>query len=211
MHYIIRTLVPCALLIASGAGHAASADAPAKGAPATKSAPQKKAPGKTETSPPAAGAEQIEAAQRVYYGAHECEFNQSLAVNASTRFPDYVDVVFGKIVYLMKPVLSPTGAIRLEHTKGQTVLVQIAAKSMLLNVKTGQRMVDECIGQKHREATEAAKRAAVDAASAQEQAKAAAATASAPVASASAPAVAASAPAAPASQPGSGTSPSQTR
>ena len=36
----------------------------------------------------------------------------------------------------MKPVLSSTGAIRLEDVRGETLMVQIASKSMLLNVKT---------------------------------------------------------------------------
>jgi len=35
--------------------------------------------------------------------------------------------------------------------------VQIAAKSMLLNVKTGHRIVDDCISPKQRELIEAAK------------------------------------------------------
>jgi hypothetical protein len=53
----------------------------------------------------------------------------------------------------MKPVESQTGAIRLEDVKGETLVVQIAAKSMLLNVKTGQRLLDGCVSDKHREAS----------------------------------------------------------
>ena len=45
----------------------------------------------------------------------------------------------------MKPVLSSTGAIRLEDVHGETLMVQIASKSMLLNVKTARRIVDECV------------------------------------------------------------------
>jgi hypothetical protein len=51
----------------------------------------------------------------------------------------------------MKPVLSSTGAIRLEDVHGQTLMVQIASKSMLLDVKAGKRLVDECICPKQRE------------------------------------------------------------
>ena len=36
-------------------------------------------------------------------------------------------------------------------------MVQIASKSMLLNVKTGHRIVDDCISPKQRELIEAAK------------------------------------------------------
>ena len=59
----------------------------------------------------------------------------------------------------MKPVLSSTGAIRLEDVRGETLMVQIAAKSMLLNVKTGHRIVDDCISPKQHELIEAAKAA----------------------------------------------------
>ena len=63
-----------------------------------------------------------------------------------------------KAEYLMKPVLSSTGAIRLEGVKGDMLMVQIASKSMLMNVKTGQRVVDDCISPRQRELMEAAKR-----------------------------------------------------
>ena len=59
----------------------------------------------------------------------------------------------------MKPVLSGTGAIRLEDVRGETLMVQIASKSMLLNVKTAQRIVDDCISPKQRELIAEAKAA----------------------------------------------------
>ena len=59
----------------------------------------------------------------------------------------------------MKPVLSSTGAIRLEDVRGETLMVQIASKSMLLNVKTAQRIVDDCISPKQREMIAEAKAA----------------------------------------------------
>jgi hypothetical protein len=192
MQYLFRTLVCGAVLALLGAGDAACQSAPAKARPTAKAPIKKKAP---VPALPAADATQIEAAQAVYYGVYECEFKQVLEVMASPKFPSYIDLKFGKSSYLMKPVLSTTGAIRLEHTRGETVLVQIATKSMLLSLKTGRRIVDECIGTQQREAIEVAKRAAAEAA-AQQEAKAAAEAASAPVA---APAPAASAPAAAAS------------
>ena len=57
----------------------------------------------------------------------------------------------------MKPVLSSTGAVRLEDVRGESLMVQIAAKSMLLNTKTGQRIVDACIRPKQKELMAAAK------------------------------------------------------
>ena len=195
MRYLLQTLVSCWLVAAPLGAQAVSDALPAKAKSPAQPAAKKKPP------VPPATAEQIEAAQSVYYGAYECELQQSLAVATSARHPAYVDVTFGKRVYLMKPVQSATGAIRLEHTQGETLLVQIATKSMLLNVKTGQRMVDECIGATQRRAIEVAKPPASEAA-AQQQVGPATEAASPPVA-ASAPVTAngASAPAAAASVP----------
>ncbi|HZT56858.1 MAG TPA: hypothetical protein VFA35_11565, partial [Burkholderiaceae bacterium] len=81
-----------------------------------------------------------------------------------------------------KPVLSSTGAIRLEDLRGDTLMVQIASKSMLLNVRTAQRIVDDCVSPKQRELIEAARvaKAAAAAASAAPAAEAGSAPATAP-------------------------------
>ena len=95
----------------------------------------------------------------VVYGAYDCEFQQSVNIAQSSKYPAYVDVKFGKSDWLMKPVLSSTGAIRLEDIRGETLMVQIASKSMLLNVKTAHRIVDDCISPKQRELIAEAKAA----------------------------------------------------
>ena len=66
----------------------------------------------------------------------------------------------------MRPVLSSTGAIRLEDVKNETLMVQIASKSMLLNVITGRRIVDDCVSPKQRELMDMAKAAKAAAAAA---------------------------------------------
>lgn len=117
----------------------------------------KKAPAKpvAEAPPPAADADQVDAAGRVFYGAYDCEFKQTIDIAASPKYPSYVELKHGKAEYLMKPVLSSTGAIRLEDVRGETLMVQIASKSMLLNVKTAHRLVDDCVSPKQRELIEA--------------------------------------------------------
>jgi hypothetical protein len=152
-------LAVAAALVLCGALPTAMAQtttAPAKKAAPAKSA--KKPPAKVaEAAPPAAAtAEQIDAAGRVYY---DCEFKQTVDITQSTKFPAYVEVRHGKTDYLMKPVLSSTGAVRLEDVRGETLMVQIASKSMLLNVKTAHRVVDDCVSPKQRELIEAAKSA----------------------------------------------------
>ena len=122
---------------------------PAK--PAAKTAP---APAFTVAD---ASPDQVKAAELVFYGSYDCEFNQNVSVVQSTKYPAYADVKFGHASWLMKPVLSSTGAIRLEDVHGQTLMVQIAAKSMLLDVKAGKRLVDDCICPKQRELVAEAK------------------------------------------------------
>ena len=137
---------------------AAAQTAPAK--PAAKAAaPAKAAPAKPEMIIPDAYPEQVKAAELVYYGKYDCEFNQTVDIAQSPKHPAYVTVKHGKGEWLMKPVLSSTGAVRLEDVKGETLMVQIASKSMLLNTMTARRIVDDCVSPKQREQIEAAKAA----------------------------------------------------
>jgi hypothetical protein len=123
---------------------APAADPAAKPAKTTVKKQDKAAAKSVAAVPPAATPEQVVAASRVYYGEYTCEFNQSVSIAADPKYPSYVDVRHLKASYVMKPVVSETGAIRLEDVSGETLMVQIANKSMLLNVKTGHRVVDDC-------------------------------------------------------------------
>ena len=158
-HLARQTSLALALgLSFTGLALAQTAAAPAKpvAKKTAKAAPKAVAKAPVDLTP-AAGPEQIDAAQRVYYGVYDCETNQKVDITADSKHEHYVEVKHLKSVYVMKPVLSTTGAIRLEDVRGEALMVQIAAKSMLLNVKTGQRIVDACVSPKQRELMEAAK------------------------------------------------------
>lgn len=116
---------------------------PAAVKPPPRSAAQRPAPA-PRVLPPATP-EQLEAAQLAHYGDYACEFNQSLKVSLNPNTGGYVDVAFKGRTYVMKPVLSSTGALRLEDVAGRTLMIQIASKSMLMDTKIGQRLVDECV------------------------------------------------------------------
>ncbi|MBS0445960.1 MAG: hypothetical protein JSR59_08425 [Proteobacteria bacterium] len=176
---------------AAAAASAPSKKAPAKGAVASKSRKPatKPEPKPVEIAVPDATQQQIAAAEKVFYGKYACEFDQTIDIAANPKHFGYVDLKLAKSDWLMKPVVSTTGAIRLEDVQGETLMVQIMNKSMLLNVKTGHRLVDDCISPKQREFIEAQRALkATDAASA-----AAAAGAPLILATAPAPAPAASA------------------
>lgn len=109
--------------------------------------------------------EQLAAIERAYLGVYECEFQQSINIAPHPK-PGYINVAWKKEVFTMKPVMSSTGALRLEDVTGRTLMIQIANKSMLMDTKLGQRLVDECIHPAQRAAIEAAKAARAAAAAA---------------------------------------------
>jgi hypothetical protein len=160
----VRAAAPILAVLIAGAfaaSTALAADAPAK--PAAK--PSAKKAAAPAPVVPDATPDQVKAAEMVYYGAYDCEFQQTVSITQSPKHSAYVDVKHSKGTWLMKPVLSGTGAIRLEDVRGETLMVQIASKSMLLNVKTAQRIVDDCVSPKQRELMAEAKaaKAAADA------------------------------------------------
>lgn len=99
--------------------------------------------------PPAPG-EQIAAAAMAHFGSYECEFNQTVSVDVNRQHDGYVDVRHGKSTWVMKPVLSQTGALRLEDVRGRMLMLQIANKSMLMDTQIGRRLVDNCVHEKQR-------------------------------------------------------------
>ena len=148
---LASSVIAVALVVVGGL--ATAADAPAKKSPR----PAKPAAAPREVKLPEATPDQEKAAELVHFGVYECEFNQNVNILASTTHHFYFEVKHGKTTWLMKPVLSTTGAVRLEDVKGNALMVQIASKSMLLNVKTRHRIVDACISPRQRELLEAAK------------------------------------------------------
>jgi len=132
----------------------------AKPAKSTKKAPKAAKAKKAAPEPKplaAADQDQLMAAERVYFGDYECDFKQTLQIALNPKNAGYVDVAFKKGLYTMKPILSSTGALRLEDVTGRTLLIQIANKSMLMDVKAGQRLVDDCVHEKQRESSMAVK------------------------------------------------------
>ena len=89
--------------------------------------------------------EQLTTADRVLVGQSRCEFEQSVHVAAVPNQKGWFNVEFKGKSYLMAPEATTTGAVRLEDKKNGMMWLQIANKSMLMNSKIGQRMVDNCV------------------------------------------------------------------
>jgi hypothetical protein len=83
-------------------------------------------------------------AARVLTGDAECEFNQHITVLPEPDQPGHFRVSYKNLRYHMVPRETPTGAVRLEDPTAGIVWLQIPTKSMLMNARIGQRLVDAC-------------------------------------------------------------------
>ena len=84
-------------------------------------------------------------AQQVHTGVLRCELGVTVTLTGDLQSPGYFNLQGKNFRYRMFPVVSSTGAIRLEDPKAGAVWLQLSNKSMLMNQKAGQRMADECM------------------------------------------------------------------
>ena len=92
----------------------------------------------------AISADQLDIATRVLIGLADCEFKQTVRVLALPGKPGLFTVEHLGKRFVMAPRETSTGAVRLEDPSAGVVWLQIPAKSMLMNARIGQRMVDSC-------------------------------------------------------------------
>ncbi len=151
MHH---TLTPILAAIALSLALPAAAQTRAQTAPARKAAVKPKAG--VPVAPPvevplaAAGSEQLDAANVAHLGDYDCEFGQRLTLEPYAKAAGYIELKQKAQAWVMKPVLSSTGALRLEDVKGRMLMIQIANKSMVMDTQIGQRLVDGCVHEKQR-------------------------------------------------------------
>jgi hypothetical protein len=84
-------------------------------------------------------------AQRVVLGKVPCELGAYVAVSAHQSAPGRFVLEHGRQKFYMVPVLTSTGAIRLEDVSSGAVWLQLANKSMLMDQKQGRRLADACM------------------------------------------------------------------
>ena len=88
---------------------------------------------------------QLELAQQVLLGQMPCELGASVLVQALPQAAGYFQIHFGKQRFVLAPVETSTGALRLEDPRTGAVWLQLANKSMMMNSQLGKRVVDECM------------------------------------------------------------------
>jgi hypothetical protein len=88
---------------------------------------------------------QLDAAQRVMVGTAKCEFSEEVQVAADSSKPGHFLLRHKQQQFNMVPVETTTGAVRLEDKRQGVMWLQIPSKSMLMNTRIGQRMIDDCV------------------------------------------------------------------
>jgi hypothetical protein len=88
---------------------------------------------------------QLELAQQVLLGQMPCELGASVLVQALPQAAGYFQIHLGKQRFVLAPVETSTGALRLEDPSTGAVWLQLANKSMMMNSQLGKRVVDECM------------------------------------------------------------------
>lgn len=102
-------------------------------------------PATAESSEPVASDEhKLAVAKQVHTGRIACELGAHVTVTPDSARPTGFVVQLAGHVFHMSPVVSSTGAVRLEDAKSGAMWLQLGNKSMLMNTKLGQRMADEC-------------------------------------------------------------------
>mgnify|MGYP001558606390 CR=1 FL=1 len=87
----------------------------------------------------------LELAEGVQVGQVPCELGASVSVEADPKAPGYFHVRLGKETFHMAPVVTSTGALRLEDPHAGAVWLQLANKSMMMSTKLGKRLADACM------------------------------------------------------------------
>jgi len=122
---------------------AASSFAPQ--AASSKKSTRVQAPAKAVDKPVVLSEEQLAVAPRVATGVLPCELAQKVSVQAHPEHAGHFAVESGKQRFVMVPVATSTGAIRLEDAARGAVWLQLANKSMLMDHRQGRRLADACM------------------------------------------------------------------
>jgi hypothetical protein len=106
-------------------------------------APKPKAPELLE--PVVLSPEQTIIAKKVLTGTINCELGAVVTMTNDERSPGRFFLEIAKQRFVMLPVVTSTGAVRLEDEASGAVWLQLGNKSMLMNQKEGTRLADDCM------------------------------------------------------------------
>lgn len=81
----------------------------------------------------------------VYTGPQACEAGVSVTLTPDVNGSGYFNVAVKNRTFHMYPVVTLSGAVRLEDPREGAIWLQMSNKSMMMNQKTGSRLADDCI------------------------------------------------------------------
>lgn len=116
----------------------------------TKPSPAKPVAAKTVTAPqnapplPALEPDLIAISEQVHLGTIPCEMGKKVVLTADPLSPGRFYMAIHPHRFHLTPVISKTGAIRLEDSEAGAFWIQLSNKSMLMSSKLGQRLADDC-------------------------------------------------------------------
>ncbi len=141
-----KRFTPSLLLLALAMAFPAVAveKAAAKSTAKTSPAPAKRTEPKV-LEPVVVSPEQMAIANKVLVGKINCELGAVVTMTNDEHSPGRFFLDMGNKRYAMLPVVTSTGAVRLEDESSGAVWLQLGNKSMMMNQKEGKRMADECM------------------------------------------------------------------
>lgn len=90
-------------------------------------------------------AAQLAVADQVALGKIPCELAAHVSISPHPHSAGRFILELGREKHFMEPVLTSTGAVRLEDAQSGAVWLQLVNKSMLMNQKQGKRLADDCM------------------------------------------------------------------
>ena len=88
---------------------------------------------------------QVAIVPNVYTGSQTCDGGVSVTLVPDASGNGYFNVAVKNRTYRMYPVVTLSGAVRLEDPREGAIWLQMSNKSMMMNQKTGSRLADDCI------------------------------------------------------------------
>lgn len=134
---------------------------PPKAKPVAKAAAKraaKPAPEPVVEEPAEIDTDRMAVAPMVLRGASQCEFKQQIHLTEHPTLPGRFLLEYNKLKYVLTPQPTTTGVIRLEDKRTGLVWLQVPVKSMLMDTKKGQRLIDNCMHEAQTAEVDAMKR-----------------------------------------------------
>lgn len=142
-HLICGLLLPLAMCLSVQAAETGKTAPKATRSPAKAAARATAEP--IALAPVVLSPEQEAIAKRVLVGKIQCELAVGVTLTPDAHSVGRFLLEIGHKRFVMEPVVTSTGAVRLEDAASGAVWIQLANKSMLMNQKEGKRLADDCM------------------------------------------------------------------